>query len=47
MERWAAYVDEWRRDGSDVYIYFDNDAKVHAPHDAKRLIQAVQALGLH
>ena len=26
------------RRGRDVYVYFDNDAKVHAPRDATRLI---------
>lgn len=26
-------------DGRDVYVYFDNDAKVHAPFDALRLAQ--------
>jgi Uncharacterized conserved protein len=25
----------------DVYVYFDNDAKVHAPFDAKRLAERV------
>lgn len=28
----------------DVYCYFDNDIKVHAPFDARRLIAAVEAL---
>lgn len=27
-----------RRGSRDVYCYFDNDAKVHAPFDARRLI---------
>ena len=27
------------RKGRDVYVYFDNDAKVHAPKDARRLIE--------
>jgi uncharacterized protein YecE (DUF72 family) len=26
-----------RRAGRDVYVYFDNDIKVHAPYDAERL----------
>jgi uncharacterized protein YecE (DUF72 family) len=26
-----------RRRGRDVYVYFDNDAKVHAPYDAMAL----------
>lgn len=28
----------------DVYCYFDNDIKVHAPYDAQRLIAAVEGL---
>lgn len=28
----------------DVYCYFDNDIKVHAPYDARRLITAVESL---
>ena len=28
-----------RRSGRDVYVYFDNDAKVHAPFDAIRLAE--------
>jgi len=28
-----------RRGARDVYCYFDNDAKVHAPYDAQRLAQ--------
>jgi uncharacterized protein YecE (DUF72 family) len=30
-----------RRDGRDVFIYFDNDAKVRAPYDAQGLIQRI------
>lgn len=44
LDEWAARVQRWRspRDGSrDVYVYFDNDAKVHAPFDARRLAQRV------
>lgn len=26
-----------RKEGCDVYVYFDNDVKVHAPHDAMEL----------
>jgi uncharacterized protein YecE (DUF72 family) len=38
LERWAERVRRWgaRRD---VYVYFDNDAKVHAPFDARKLAQ--------
>jgi uncharacterized protein YecE (DUF72 family) len=31
------------RAGRDVYCYFDNDIKVHAPYDAQRLIAALGA----
>ena len=27
------------RDRKEVYVYFDNDAKVHAPFDARRLVE--------
>ena len=32
------------RAGRDVYVYFDNDAKVYAPSDAQSLIEKVNAL---
>ena len=32
-----------RSRGRDVYVYFDNDAKVHAPFDAMRLIERLAA----
>ncbi len=34
---WAARIGRWTEAGLDVYVYFDNDAKVHAPRDAARL----------
>ena len=40
LAAWAAKVNDWRdpaHGGRDVYVYFDNDAKVHAPFDAQRL----------
>jgi len=37
LDDWAAKIKRWRRRG-DVYVYFDNDAKVHAPFDALRLM---------
>jgi uncharacterized protein YecE (DUF72 family) len=33
-----------RSSGRDVYVYFDNDAKVRAPVDAERLIQLVETM---
>ncbi len=37
LDAWARRIRRWRRRGLDVYTYFDNDAKVHAPNDALRL----------
>lgn len=36
LQWWAERIRRWRR-GRDVFVYFDNDAKVHAPFDAQRL----------
>jgi uncharacterized protein YecE (DUF72 family) len=44
LDEWARKIARWRvADGTsrDVYVYFDNDAKVHAPFDAKRLAERV------
>ena len=39
LETWAAKLSRWTKgpDGRDVYVYFDNDAKVHAPYNAMQL----------
>lgn len=37
LDHWAARVGQWSSAGLDVFVYFDNDIKVHAPHDALRL----------
>ncbi|MPV37795.1 DUF72 domain-containing protein [Georgenia subflava] len=34
LDLWAGRVRRWHDDGHDVFVYFDNDAKVRAPHDA-------------
>ncbi|WP_207454899.1 DUF72 domain-containing protein [Desertivibrio insolitus] len=41
LTRWADDIRAWRDAGLDVYVYFDNDAKVHAPFDAIRLRELV------
>ena len=41
LDVWARRVRGWMRDGRDVYVYFDNDAKVHAPHNAMQLADLV------
>ncbi|MEP6666423.1 MAG: DUF72 domain-containing protein [Nocardioidaceae bacterium] len=39
LDRWANKVRGWVDSGRDVYVYFDNDAKVHSPYDAQALMQ--------
>jgi uncharacterized protein YecE (DUF72 family) len=43
LAAWARKIKRWTngRDGRDVYVYFDNDAKVHAPHNAMQLADLV------
>ncbi len=38
LDEWAERCRAWAGDGLDVYVYFDNDAKGHAPHDALALL---------
>jgi uncharacterized protein YecE (DUF72 family) len=37
LDSWAERINGWTADGRDAYVYFDNDAKGFAPHDARRL----------
>ena len=39
LDRWAQTCRDWMDDGHDVHVYFDNDAKGHAPYDAVRLVR--------
>jgi uncharacterized protein YecE (DUF72 family) len=43
LELWATKVKGWvhGEESRDVYVYFDNDAKVHAPHNAMQLADLV------
>lgn len=36
LEKWAGKCRQWARQ-ADVFVYFDNDAEGHAPHDAEAL----------
>jgi uncharacterized protein YecE (DUF72 family) len=38
LDAWAARCRSWSEAGQDVFVYFDNDAKGFAPHDATGLI---------
>lgn len=39
LDHWTASFASWRRKRLAVYCYFDNDQKVAAPKDARRLIE--------
>ena len=39
LDAWAAKIRGW---GQDTYVYFDNDAKGYAPHDAMALIARLE-----
>jgi uncharacterized protein YecE (DUF72 family) len=39
LDRWAERCRGWMADGEDVVVYFDNDAKGFAPHDARALLE--------
>lgn len=44
LNDWARRIKQWGgRQSRDTYVYFDNDAKVHAPHDARRLADRLAA----
>jgi len=43
LDRWAEQCKAWAGHGHDVYVYFDNDAKGHAPHDAVALLERLGA----
>jgi uncharacterized protein YecE (DUF72 family) len=38
LDEWAGRCRSWADAGQDVFVYFDNDMKGYAPHDAMRLI---------
>ena len=42
LDRWADRTNEWLTAGLDVYVYFDNDARGRAPHDAVGLLARLE-----
>jgi uncharacterized protein YecE (DUF72 family) len=42
LDEWAVRCRGWASDGQDVFVYFDNDIKGYAPHDAMALIGRLQ-----
>jgi uncharacterized protein YecE (DUF72 family) len=45
LASWSEKVQAWLAQGRDVYVYFDNDAKVHAPYNAMQLEDLVIGAG--
>ena len=43
LDRWAEKVRVWSASGLDVFVYFDNDAKVRAPYDAQSFLARLEA----
>ncbi len=39
LSKWAARIQSWKKQGCDVFVYFDNDQKSAAPADALQLRQ--------
>jgi uncharacterized protein YecE (DUF72 family) len=37
LSEWARHIRSWKRQGCDVFVYFDNDQKSAAPADARAL----------
>ncbi len=42
LTEWARRIRSWKRGGSDVYVYFDNDQKSAAPADALKLQMLIE-----
>lgn len=42
LDHWGKAIIDWRTQGRDVFVYFDNDQKAAAPADARRLIDILR-----
>ena len=42
LDRWADKLRGWQAGGEDCYVYFDNDARGRAPHDAVALLDRLR-----
>jgi uncharacterized protein YecE (DUF72 family) len=42
LDGWATRIRSWKKQGCDVYVYFDNDQKSAAPADAAKLRQLIE-----
>jgi uncharacterized protein YecE (DUF72 family) len=45
LRAWAKRMHSWKRQGCDVFVYFDNDQKSVAPFDALRMRQLFKSSG--
>lgn len=43
LGHWSQQCRRWAEGGQDVFVYFDNDVKGHAPYDALRLLDRLRA----
>ncbi|MBO0810900.1 MAG: DUF72 domain-containing protein [Microlunatus sp.] len=43
LDSWASKIRNWSAGVQDVYVYFDNDAKVRSPYDAMALQERLRA----
>ena len=41
LQDWARAIRRWKKEGHDVWCFFDNDVKAAAPADAERLVRLV------
>ncbi|GGO88958.1 hypothetical protein GCM10011584_17210 [Nocardioides phosphati] len=46
LDTWATRSRLWAAEGDDVFVYFDNDARGRAPHDAVGLLQRLAPVGV-
>jgi uncharacterized protein YecE (DUF72 family) len=42
LRAWARKLRRWRREGREVHVYFDNDARGEAPRYALRLLAPLE-----
>jgi len=42
LDEWAKRISSWAAAGQDVFVYFDNDIKGYAPHDAMALLERLR-----
>lgn len=45
LDNWATRCRLWAAEGDDVFVYFDNDARGRAPHDAAALLRRLAPAG--